>query len=84
LPALQADGQVYINTSDVVSYLVKTASVKVKAGSDLIPLIHEDRFDPNFAKVLAVSISRIVQILGLNFVSETKASFKLKLVAPNC
>jgi len=53
LPTLQADGKVYTNTTDVVSYLVKTASVHVKTGSSLISLVHEDKYDPNFALLLA-------------------------------
>jgi len=53
LPTLEADGKVYTNTADVVSYLVKNASVPVKAGTSLIPLIHEDKYDPNFAFLLA-------------------------------
>jgi hypothetical protein len=47
----------YTNTWDVVACLVKKSSVRVKAGTSLIALIHEDKYDPNFAFLLAVSIT---------------------------
>ncbi|KAJ6574818.1 hypothetical protein B0H19DRAFT_1254469 [Mycena capillaripes] len=53
LPTLEADGKVYTSTADVVATLVKDAPNKVKAGSSFIETIHEERYDPNFAMLLA-------------------------------
>jgi hypothetical protein len=55
LPTLEAEGKVYTNTTDVVSYLVKASSAEVKTGGELIAIIHEDKYDPNFAFLAAVS-----------------------------
>ncbi|KAJ6577504.1 hypothetical protein B0H19DRAFT_1120164 [Mycena capillaripes] len=53
LPTLEADGKVYTSTAEAVALFVKEASVKVKTGSAIIELIHEDKYDPNFAMLLA-------------------------------
>lgn len=49
------DDQSYTSTTEVTSYLVKHAPKPVKPGTSFIAKIHEDRYDPNFAKLLAVS-----------------------------
>ncbi|KAJ7462674.1 hypothetical protein B0H11DRAFT_89997 [Mycena galericulata] len=53
LPTLEADGQVYTTTKDVVARLVKDAPVKVTAGTSIIETIHEEKYDPNFAMFMS-------------------------------
>ncbi|KAJ6519541.1 hypothetical protein C8R45DRAFT_951849 [Mycena sanguinolenta] len=54
LPTLESDdGTVYKTTAEVTSALVKEAPIKVKAGSTIIETIHADKYDPNFALLLA-------------------------------
>ncbi|EJD04159.1 uncharacterized protein FOMMEDRAFT_106643 [Fomitiporia mediterranea MF3/22] len=55
LPTLTADGKVYTNTTDVISYLVEHApkSVKKASDNDIVKRIHEDDIDPNFALLLS-------------------------------
>ncbi|KAJ7169595.1 hypothetical protein C8R46DRAFT_1349621 [Mycena filopes] len=52
LPTLEADGKVYTTTADVVAYLAKESSTKVKAATEITTTIHEQKYDPNFAMVL--------------------------------
>lgn len=55
LPTLEADGNVYTSTAEVVSYLVNGASVQVDAeAKEIIDIIHEEQYDPNFALLLFV------------------------------
>ncbi|KAF7339892.1 GST N-terminal domain-containing protein [Mycena venus] len=53
LPTLESNGQVYKSTAEVTAVLVKDAPTKVKAGSTIIQTIHEEKYDPNFAMLLA-------------------------------
>ncbi|KAJ6627216.1 hypothetical protein B0H10DRAFT_2161300 [Mycena sp. CBHHK59/15] len=53
VPTLEANGTVYTDTTSVVAALVKDAPVKVAPGTALIQTIHEQKYDPNFAMVLA-------------------------------
>lgn len=57
LPTLIAGQKAYISTAEVTEYLIMNAKTRVKIGSSLIAKIHEDLYDPNFAKILAVSVS---------------------------
>ncbi|KAJ7900079.1 hypothetical protein B0H14DRAFT_2429444 [Mycena olivaceomarginata] len=52
LPTLEADGQVYTSTAEVIRALIKDAPVKVKDGSAIIETFHQDKYDPNFALTL--------------------------------
>ncbi len=59
LPTLEVDGGiVYKNTTDVVKYLASQAPTPLPAPSpeqqELIRVIHEEQYDPNFALLLAV------------------------------
>ncbi|KAJ6516699.1 hypothetical protein C8R47DRAFT_1268206 [Mycena vitilis] len=55
IPTLEADGKVYTSTAEVVAALSKGAPTKaeVKAGSSFIETIHDAKYDPNFALLLA-------------------------------
>ncbi|KAK7064468.1 GST N-terminal domain-containing protein [Favolaschia claudopus] len=53
LPTLESDGKSHTSTAEVTAALVKDAPIKVKAGSSIIQTIHEDKYDPNFAMLLA-------------------------------
>ncbi|KAJ7354308.1 hypothetical protein DFH08DRAFT_955700 [Mycena albidolilacea] len=52
LPTLEADGQVYTSTAEVIRALIKDAPVKVKDGSAISETFHQDKYDPNFALIL--------------------------------
>jgi hypothetical protein len=68
LPTLEADGKVYPDTTSATAYIIKHSLSSVTPGSPLIALIHEDKYDPNFAKISLVS---------------TKASFGAKYTLSN-
>ncbi|KAJ7655102.1 hypothetical protein DFH06DRAFT_1201604 [Mycena polygramma] len=53
LPTYEADGKVYTSTAEVVAALAKGAPTKVKAGSSFVETIHDEKYDPNFAMLLA-------------------------------
>ncbi|KAF9068033.1 hypothetical protein BDP27DRAFT_1224845 [Rhodocollybia butyracea] len=56
IPTLEADGQIYTSTAEVISYFVKKSSKNVKprgADSELIEVLHADKYDPNFALLLS-------------------------------
>ncbi|KAJ7087000.1 hypothetical protein C8R44DRAFT_893391 [Mycena epipterygia] len=44
-------GAIYTNSTDVISYLVQHAPVKVQAGAP--SGIHNDKYDPNFSMFIA-------------------------------
>ncbi|KAJ6535138.1 hypothetical protein B0H19DRAFT_1223049 [Mycena capillaripes] len=51
---LEADGKVYTSTADVIAHLVEQAPCKVKVGTPaIIAAVHDDKYDPNFALLLA-------------------------------
>ncbi|CCM00952.1 uncharacterized protein FIBRA_02999 [Fibroporia radiculosa] len=52
LPVLQADGQVFTDTTSVTRYLVQNAPKKVAPGTAFIAKVHEDKYDPNFPLLL--------------------------------
>ncbi|KAJ7357076.1 hypothetical protein DFH08DRAFT_912120 [Mycena albidolilacea] len=53
LPTLEADGQNYTSSTEVIRALIKDAPVKVKEGSAIIETFHQETLDPNFAMLLA-------------------------------
>ncbi|KAL0061343.1 hypothetical protein AAF712_011860 [Marasmius tenuissimus] len=54
LPTLEADGQIYTSTFEVVQYLIKRSGKDVKPGHrELLDKIHEGRLNPNFALLLS-------------------------------
>ncbi|KAJ7494853.1 hypothetical protein B0H11DRAFT_2003594 [Mycena galericulata] len=53
LPTLEADGEFYTSTKDVIARLIKDSTVKVAVGTSIIETVHEERFDPNFAMLLS-------------------------------
>ncbi|EIN13551.1 hypothetical protein PUNSTDRAFT_109749 [Punctularia strigosozonata HHB-11173 SS5] len=55
LPTLEAAGKAYTSTKEVTDYLVKHAPAEVAKGTDLIDIVHEDKYDPNFIKLAARS-----------------------------
>jgi hypothetical protein len=56
LPTLEADGSVYKTTAEVTSFLVQNAPITVDSEEKpIIAIIHEEKFDPNFALLLFVS-----------------------------
>lgn len=59
LPTLEADGKTFTNTTDVVHYLASIAPTPLPEPTaeqkELIRIIHEDQYDPNFALLLVVS-----------------------------
>ena len=55
LPTLTAGPNVYTDTKSVVSYLNSIAASPVPKTTDFTTLIHENKYDPNFALLLAVS-----------------------------
>nr|GAT49754.1 predicted protein [Mycena chlorophos] len=55
LPTLEADGKFYTSTAAVISHLAANAPNKVKAGTSIVETIHDDKYDPNFALLLARS-----------------------------
>ena len=57
LPTLTAGSKVYTDTKSVVSYLNSIAPSPVAKPTSFTDLIHEDKYDPNFALLLAVSES---------------------------
>jgi hypothetical protein len=57
LPTLESDGKVYTSTTEVIAALVREAPIKVKAGSAFIETIHDEKYDPNFARLLCVCTS---------------------------
>ncbi|KAJ6519540.1 hypothetical protein C8R45DRAFT_25474 [Mycena sanguinolenta] len=79
LPTLESDGQVYTSTADVTTALVKDAPIKVKAGSGVIKTIHEEKYDPNFAMLLARNETELaVKSAGLAgmFLSKRQAALE--------
>lgn len=55
IPTLEADGRVFINTTDVIAYLLQHAPRKVKAGTPaVIEAVHNQKYDPNFSMLVAV------------------------------
>lgn len=52
LPTLTFDSEVYTDTAAIVSYLNKK---QVTEATDFTDLLHEAKYDPNFALLLAVS-----------------------------
>lgn len=57
LPTLAAGSNTYTDTKSVVSYLNSIASSPVAKATAFTDLIHEDKYDPNFALLLAVNWS---------------------------
>ena len=55
LPTLTAGSNVYTDTKSVVSYLNSIASSHVTKPTDFTTVLHEAKYDPNFALLLAVS-----------------------------
>lgn len=54
---LEAGGKVYTSTTDVIAHLVEHAPRKVKVGTPaIIAAVHDDKYDPNFALLLAVCV----------------------------
>jgi hypothetical protein len=54
---LEAGGKVYASTTDVIAHLVEQAPRKVKVGTlAIIAAVHDDKYNPNFALLLAVCI----------------------------
>ncbi|KAJ7293293.1 hypothetical protein C8J57DRAFT_1490726 [Mycena rebaudengoi] len=53
LPTLEANGTVYTSTAEVVANLVKDTPVKVPHASSIVETIHEDKYDPSLALLLA-------------------------------
>ncbi|KIK71206.1 hypothetical protein GYMLUDRAFT_52331 [Collybiopsis luxurians FD-317 M1] len=55
LPTLEAEGQIFTSTADVISYFLKKSSTSVKgsANAELIEILHSDKLDPNFALLLS-------------------------------
>ncbi|KAJ7054307.1 hypothetical protein C8F01DRAFT_502360 [Mycena amicta] len=56
LPTLEdTDGKIYTTTADVVAALIKDAPLKVKSSTDptIIEILHDDKYDPNFALTLS-------------------------------
>ncbi|KAJ7659565.1 hypothetical protein DFH06DRAFT_1269111 [Mycena polygramma] len=53
IPTLEADSKVYTSTAEVIAALAKGAPTKVKSGSSFIETIHDAKYDPNFALLLA-------------------------------
>ncbi|KAL1748913.1 hypothetical protein HDZ31DRAFT_59799 [Schizophyllum fasciatum] len=54
LPTLETPDKTLTSTTDVIKYLVDNAPVKVKHGNPaFIKEIHEDKYDPNFALLMA-------------------------------
>ncbi|KAJ8469142.1 hypothetical protein ONZ45_g2335 [Pleurotus djamor] len=80
LPTLEAGGQVYTNTNDVIDYLVKHAPKNVKTGNpEFIKEVHEDSIDPNFALLLARNpeeLSAKVASLPYTFVYNRQVALK--------
>lgn len=58
LPTLVAGSNVYTDTTAVVSYLNNPdgSSPKVAKATDFTTLLHEGKYDPNFALLLAVCV----------------------------
>ena len=57
LPTLTTGSAVYTDTKSVVSYLNSIAPSPVAKPTAFTDLLHEDKYDPNFALLLAVSLS---------------------------
>jgi len=55
LPTLTADSSIYTDTTAVVSYLNSIARSPVSKSTEFTTLLHEDKYDPNFALLLARS-----------------------------
>ena len=55
LPTLTFGSEVYTDTKTVISYLNKKSSSPVAEATDFADLLHEKKYDPNFALLLAVS-----------------------------
>lgn len=55
LPTLTAGSNVYTDTKSVVSYLNSIAPSQVAKATAFTDLVHEDKYDPNTALLLAVS-----------------------------
>jgi glutathione S-transferase len=53
LPTLTVGSSVYTDTTAVVSYLNSTVPTPVAKATDFTGLLHEDKYDPNFALLLA-------------------------------
>lgn len=60
LPTFEADGQTFKNTTDVVRYIASHAPTPLPAPTpeqkELIRIIHEDQYDPNFALLMVVRV----------------------------
>jgi len=53
LPTLTFGSDVYTDTKTVVSFLNEMSSAPVAKATDFTDLLHEDKYDPNFALLLA-------------------------------
>ncbi|KAJ7275327.1 hypothetical protein B0H12DRAFT_1319100 [Mycena haematopus] len=78
LPTLESDGQVYRSSAEVTAVLVKDAPIKVKAGSGIIKTIHEEKYDPNFAMLLARNEAELAGKTGRagTFLSKRQAALE--------
>ncbi|KAL1690410.1 hypothetical protein GGG16DRAFT_55812 [Schizophyllum commune] len=65
LPTLETPGKTLTSTKEVIEFLVENAPKKVQAGNaDFIKEIHEDKYDPNFAFLLARSDAELAAKAG--------------------
>jgi len=55
LPTLTHDEKTFTSATEVINYLVSISSTKVAPETSITTVVHEDRIDPNFALVSAVS-----------------------------
>ncbi|KAF7322263.1 hypothetical protein HMN09_00003700 [Mycena chlorophos] len=78
LPTLEVDGTTYKTTAEVISYLAANApdGRKVKGATSIIDIVHDDKYDPNFALVLSRSEQELnAKRAGLDFfVSKRQAA----------
>jgi len=61
LPTIAVGDETHVSTAEVTSYLLKHAPKPAKPGTSLIAKIHEDKYDPNFALLLARSNEELQQ-----------------------
>nr|GAT52691.1 predicted protein [Mycena chlorophos] len=83
LPTLEVDGTTYKSTAEAVSYLAANApdGRKVKGATSVVDIVHDDKYDPNFALLLCRSEQELnAKRAGLDvYVSKRQAALDEQL-----
>jgi hypothetical protein len=85
LPALVHNGKSYISTVEVIEYLVSVSSKKVAPATSITTVVHEDKYDPNFAFVASRNDEEFAQVsngIGAGFTASRLAGLRKYAASP--